>query len=69
VDGMRVTEVADGLALRDRLLAAPHDFDLVISDVCMPRLDGLQVLDACVEAGVYVPTVLPHRHVRRARGP
>lgn len=57
-DGVRVTEVADGLALRERLLAAPDDFDLVVSDVDMPGLGGLDVLEECARAGVSVQTVL-----------
>lgn len=57
-DGMCVTEVADGLALRERLLAAPDDYDLVVSDVDMPSLGGLEALDECNAAGVSVPTVL-----------
>ncbi len=69
-DGVRVTEVAGGLALRERLLADPDDFDLVVSDVGMPGLGGLDVLDECAGVGVNVPTVLltaeSDEHVARA---
>lgn len=57
-DGMRVTEVHDGLALRERLLADAEEYDLVVSDVNMPGLSGLEVLDECGASGVFVPTVL-----------
>ena len=57
-DELRVTEVADGLALREHLLAAPDDFDLVLSDVGLPGLGGLDVLEECTAAGAAVPTVL-----------
>lgn len=58
VDGFRVTEVGDGRELLD-LLFEPHDpIDLVISDVHMPRLSGLDVLDACRTNDRLVPTLL-----------
>lgn len=57
-DGMQVTEVADGLALREQLLAEPENFDLVVSDVNMPNLSGLEVLGECGATGIFVPTVL-----------
>ena len=40
-DGHQVTAVEDGQAALDRLLAAPAGFDLLITDVHMPALDGI----------------------------
>lgn len=45
--GFRVTRVSDGVALRRRLATEPsHDdrIDVVLTDVCMPRLNGLEAL-------------------------
>ncbi|MBX9578667.1 MAG: SpoIIE family protein phosphatase [Gemmataceae bacterium] len=44
VHGYRVAEAADGRAALDRI--GRDDFDLVLLDISMPGLDGLQVLEA-----------------------
>ncbi|MCM2333269.1 MAG: response regulator [Anaeromyxobacteraceae bacterium] len=38
--GYQVTEARDGLEALERLRAGPADFDLVLTDQAMPRLDG-----------------------------
>lgn len=43
-NAFRVSEAVDGLAALERLRAAP-DFNLVILDLDMPRMGGLEVLD------------------------
>jgi CheY-like chemotaxis protein len=57
-DGVRVTDVGDGRALRERLLAEHGDLDLVVTDVSLPELGGLDALEECARAGVRIPTVL-----------
>lgn len=57
-NGFRVTEVADGRELLDLLFGAHEPIDLVLSDVHMPELSGLDVLDACRTQACFVPTLL-----------
>jgi len=57
-DGFRITEVADGRALLDFLFRTREHVDLVITDVHMPKLSGLDVLDACRAQSRFLPTLL-----------
>lgn len=41
-EGYAVDEATDGLEAIQKLVAAPYD--LVVTDYCMPRMDGLQLL-------------------------
>jgi CheY-like chemotaxis protein len=61
-DGYRVIEAHDGAELLDHLRAgltdsAPHP-DVVVTDVLMPKLSGLGVLDALRRAQWNVPVIL-----------
>jgi len=49
--GYRLTFAEDGLAGWQHLDAAPERFDLVILDRCVPRLDGLQLLQKITADG------------------
>lgn len=40
----RLTVVNDGMEALDLLLERPHDFDLVVSDIEMPRMDGFELV-------------------------
>lgn len=63
-DGWEVVEAPDGNELIDRLheiARQPHGRDsvaLILADVRMPRLDGLDVLAALRCAGWYTPVIL-----------
>lgn len=63
-DGYEVVEVTDGQQLLDYLSqrraedSAEAEPDLIISDVCMPQVDGLEVLERLRNAQVPTPVVL-----------
>ncbi len=42
--GARVTAVESGVAALDLLRAAPEDFDALVSDIGMPRMDGYELI-------------------------
>ena len=55
-EGYEVETAGDGQAALEIIAQDPPD--LVISDVMMPRCDGLSVLQALRRAGVMIPMVL-----------
>jgi CheY-like chemotaxis protein len=61
-DGYEVLEAIDGAELLDRLeeaLTDPHSRpDVVVTDIMMPRLSGLGVLDALRRAQLHFPVIL-----------
>jgi CheY-like chemotaxis protein len=55
-----VIEAADGQELIDRLtdsIVAGQPLDCIVTDVRMPRLTGLQAVDAVRDAGLTIPVV------------
>jgi CheY-like chemotaxis protein len=56
-DGMAVEMAEDGAACLERLERDPH-FDLVLSDVSMPRLDGIALCEALLDAHPGLPVIL-----------
>lgn len=54
--GFTVTGVQDGEAAV--ALVATQDFDVIVSDITMPGLDGMQLLRAVREFGLDVPVIL-----------
>src|SRR5262245_13731861 len=59
--GHEVMTVNDGVALLDRLgagRAAAHMFDVVITDVRMPRVGGLEALAWLQDIGVRIPIIV-----------
>jgi CheY-like chemotaxis protein len=62
LDGYEVLEARDGVELTRALRAARVDVlaavDLVVTDVRMPGLDGLAVLDALRRNGVPTPVIV-----------
>lgn len=61
-EGYEVLEATDGVDLLDRLERALDDPrerpDVVVTDIMMPRLSGLGVLDALRRAQLHVPVIL-----------
>ena len=63
-DGYDVVEVVNGEELLDYVASLTRadgkcvDPDLIISDICMPEMDGLQVLKRLRDAQVATPVVL-----------
>ena len=55
-EGYEVQTVGDGQAAIDLISHEPPD--LIISDVMMPRCDGLSVLQTLRRAGVMIPVVV-----------
>jgi len=56
VTGYIVEDARDGVEATERL--AEHDFDLVISDIYMPRMDGIQLLRNMRENGIHLPVII-----------
>jgi DNA-binding NtrC family response regulator len=54
--GFDVDLAEDGVAALNRLMAEPYD--IVVTDVCMPRMSGLRLLDAIRGLRPDVPVVL-----------
>lgn len=57
IDGIRVETAEDGAACLEWLRRDP-DFDLVLSDVSMPHLDGVGLCQALLEAYPTLPVIL-----------
>lgn len=56
--GFEVVEAQDGIEALERLRATP-DLSLIICDVNMPRMNGLEMLGAARESGILsVPVVM-----------
>jgi two-component system response regulator MprA len=56
LDGYEVEMAENGMEALQALAA--HACDLVITDGCMPRLDGIGLVRALREAGCHVPVVM-----------
>jgi signal transduction histidine kinase/ActR/RegA family two-component response regulator len=57
-EGFLVTTAPDGQAALDTFEAAPQDWDLLILDLVMPRLDGLEVLKRIERVRPDLPALL-----------
>jgi CheY-like chemotaxis protein len=57
-EGLEVVEVADGVEAVERYRSQPEDYDLVILDVSMPRMDGYETLGALREIRPEVRVIL-----------
>jgi CheY-like chemotaxis protein len=56
-DGYHVTAVNDGQALIEAVLGG-ETFDAIVTDLAMPRRDGLEVLHDLRSAGLDIPVLL-----------
>jgi PAS domain S-box-containing protein len=56
--GFAVEEATDGAEALSRLLSPREKFDLVVTDVVMPRVDGLELIRQVRAAGRQVPVVV-----------
>ncbi len=56
--GLTVSSAADGVQALQRHAAAPHSFDLVLSDQTMPRMTGLELARELRRSGAAQPLVL-----------
>ncbi|NLI78882.1 MAG: PAS domain S-box protein [Candidatus Riflebacteria bacterium] len=56
--GFSVVTAADGVEALEILAAAPDRFVLVLLDLTMPRLDGVETFQAMVQRGLRVPVVM-----------
>jgi two-component system, response regulator len=54
--GCSVTEVADGKEALDALSC--ENFDAVVTDVRMPRIDGVRLVQQLHQSGRYIPVVI-----------
>jgi DNA-binding NtrC family response regulator len=60
--GYLVTEAGDGQAGLDRLSSAGPDYDLVLLDLLMPKMDGMELLRRLRALGNVVPVVILTAH-------
>jgi DNA-binding NtrC family response regulator len=60
--GYLVTEVGDGQAALDRLSGSGQDVDLILLDLLMPRIDGMELLRRLRALGNIIPVVILTAH-------
>jgi two-component system nitrogen regulation response regulator NtrX len=59
-EGCVVEEAENGDQALDKLNS--HQFDLIFSDIKMPQMDGLELLDRVLELGIDVPVIMISGH-------
>ncbi|WP_438964558.1 response regulator, partial [Winogradskyella sp.] len=59
-DAYKVEEAEDGLAGIDKI--KKEDFDLVLCDIKMPKMDGVEVLEAVKKLKPEIPMVMISGH-------
>ena len=57
-DGFRVLEAADGVEALELLQSRPQALDVVVSDIVMPRMNGVELMKALSVSHPQVPVVL-----------
>lgn len=57
-DGHQVVSTQDGAEALEKLQAAPGGFDLLISDVQMPGVDGIELVEKSLQAAPGLRVVL-----------
>ena len=53
-----VDQAGDGIEALEKLDALDGDYDLIVTDITMPRMDGEQFIAALVERGCSVPVIV-----------
>lgn len=56
--GYRVVEAADGEAALERFKSGKHEISLVLTDVIMPKMGGMKLLQAIRELDANIPVIL-----------
>jgi two-component system, cell cycle sensor histidine kinase and response regulator CckA len=57
-EGYEVLEAADGLEALEMLRAGKVTVDLIVSDIVMPRMNGVELMHAVTESDPRIPVVL-----------
>ncbi|HKG33649.1 MAG TPA: response regulator [Gemmatimonadales bacterium] len=57
-EGYEVLEAADGLEALEMLRAGKVTVDLIVSDIVMPRMNGVELMQAVAESDPQIPVVL-----------
>jgi two-component system, cell cycle sensor histidine kinase and response regulator CckA len=57
-DGFRVLEAADGVEALELLQSRAEPFDVVVSDIVMPRMNGVELMEALSVSHPQMPVVL-----------
>jgi len=57
-DGYEVLEAADGAEALELLRSGQVSIDAIVSDIVMPRLNGVELMQAAAESHSHVPVVL-----------
>jgi DNA-binding NtrC family response regulator len=57
-DGYDVLEAADGHEALEMLRAGQPTVDLIVSDIVMPRINGVELMQAVTESHPHIPVVL-----------
>jgi two-component system, cell cycle sensor histidine kinase and response regulator CckA len=57
-DGYEVLEAADGAEALELLRASKASIDAIVSDIVMPRLNGVELMQAVAETHAHIPVVL-----------
>ena len=60
--GVEVTTADDGLTALEQIDARPQAFDLIVSDITMPRMDGMQLLTRLRERHYPAPFIVLTAH-------
>ena len=60
--GYQVTEAADGHAALERLDGSGADYDLILLDLLMPRMDGMELVRQLRVRGNLIPVVILTAH-------
>jgi CheY-like chemotaxis protein len=56
-EGYRVVEARDGIEALE-LIRQGHEFDAVVSDIVMPRMNGVELMQALSTAAADLPVIL-----------